>query len=186
MAARHGRRSPHRLAARMVESRCLAFRRTDPAFEPSLRQHRSPLSGNAILRGRAGAETAPEIQSTGCRDKMRARILAGSGLFAMNREISVCVRLHGGPGRTKRISVHCYWGKSPSRVFAPLALFKGGQAVARSTLTFCVMRAGTHLQTGATTRGLYKLTLSTATSNTRSDIPSCRRRGSRISGGSDP
>jgi hypothetical protein len=101
VAARHGRRSPHRLAARMVEPRCLAFRRTDPAFEPSLRQHRSPLSGNAILRGRAGAETAPEIQSTACRDKMRARIPAGSGLFAMNREISVCVRLHGG-GRS-----HC-------------------------------------------------------------------------------
>jgi hypothetical protein len=71
-------------------------------FEPSLRQHRSPLSGNAILRGRdKGAETAPQIQLTDRRDKMRARIPAGAGQFAMNREISVCVRLRGGPGRTR-------------------------------------------------------------------------------------
>jgi hypothetical protein len=60
------------------------------------------LSGNPILQGRdKGAETAPEIQSTACRDKMRARIPASSGLFAMNREISVCARLRGGPGRTR-------------------------------------------------------------------------------------
>jgi hypothetical protein len=31
---------------------------------------------------------------------MRARIPVGSGLFAMNREISVCVRLHGGAERS--------------------------------------------------------------------------------------
>jgi len=30
-----------------------------------------------------------------CRDRMRARIPASSGLFAMNREISVCARLRG-------------------------------------------------------------------------------------------
>jgi hypothetical protein len=32
---------------------------------------------------------------------MRARIPASSGYFAMNREISVCERLRGGPGRTR-------------------------------------------------------------------------------------
>ena len=83
-------------------TRCLAFRRTDPTFEPSLRQHRSPLSGNAILRCRdKGAETAPQIHSTECRDKMRAGIPASSGLFALNREISGCARLRGGAGRTR-------------------------------------------------------------------------------------
>ena len=52
------------------------------------------------LRGRdKGAETAPEIQSTACRDKMRAQIPASSGLFAMNREISVRLRLRGGAER---------------------------------------------------------------------------------------
>ena len=90
------------MGKRHTRSPDLAFRRTDPAFEPSLRQHRSPLSGNAILRGRdEGAETAREIQSTACRDKMRARIPASSGLFAMNREISVRSRMRGGPGRTR-------------------------------------------------------------------------------------
>ena len=54
------------------------------------------------LRGRdKGAETAPEIQSTARRDKMRARIPASSGLFAMNREISVRLRLRGGAERTR-------------------------------------------------------------------------------------
>jgi hypothetical protein len=71
-------------------TKCSVFPRTDPVFEPSLRQYRSLLSGNAILQGRdKGAETAPEIQSTACRDKMRARIPASSGLFATNRKISV-------------------------------------------------------------------------------------------------
>src|SRR5207302_3578950 len=77
---------------------------------PAFHQHRFPLPGNAILRGRdKGAETAPEIPSTHCRDKMRARIPASSGLFALNREISVCVRLRGGPGRTRT-------GNQPPRV----------------------------------------------------------------------
>jgi hypothetical protein len=31
---------------------------------------------------------------------MRARIAASSGLFALNREISVCAGLRGGAGRT--------------------------------------------------------------------------------------
>jgi hypothetical protein len=48
-----------------------------------------------------GRERALEIQSTDCGDKTRARIPASSGLFALNREISVCVRLRGGAGRTR-------------------------------------------------------------------------------------
>jgi hypothetical protein len=32
---------------------------------------------------------------------MRARIAASSGLFALNREISVCAGLRGGAGRTR-------------------------------------------------------------------------------------
>jgi hypothetical protein len=32
---------------------------------------------------------------------MRAQIAASSGLFALNREISVCLRLRGGAGRTR-------------------------------------------------------------------------------------
>jgi hypothetical protein len=43
------------------EARFSAFRRTDPTFEPSLRQHQSPLPGNGILWGRdKGTETASE------------------------------------------------------------------------------------------------------------------------------
>src|SRR4029077_10736980 len=76
--------------------------RTDSAFEPSLYQRRSPPSGNAIFQGRdKDPETAPAIQWADCRDKMRARPAAMSGLFALNREISVCVRLRGGVGRTR-------------------------------------------------------------------------------------
>ena len=48
---------------------------TDPAFEPSLRQHQSLLLGNAILGGRdKGPERALEIQSTDCGDKTCAEI----------------------------------------------------------------------------------------------------------------
>jgi Protein of unknown function (DUF2924) len=47
---------------------------------------------------------ALEVQLTVCRDKMRARIPASSGLFTPNREISVCVRLCGGAGRTRTSS----------------------------------------------------------------------------------
>jgi hypothetical protein len=46
-------------------------------------------------------ETAPAIQWADCRDKMRARIAASSGLFALNREISVRARLCGGAERTR-------------------------------------------------------------------------------------
>ena len=83
-------------------ARCSAFHPTDPAFEPSLHQHKSLPAGNAILRGRdKGPERALEVQLTVCRDKMRARIPASSGLFTSNREISVCLRLRGGAGRTR-------------------------------------------------------------------------------------
>jgi hypothetical protein len=83
-------------------ARCSAFHPTDPAFEPSLHQHKSLPAGNAILRGRdKGPERALEVQLTVCRDKMRARIPASSGLFTPNREISVCLRLRGGAERTR-------------------------------------------------------------------------------------
>jgi hypothetical protein len=82
--------------------RCSAFRRIDSAFEPSLYQRQSPPSGNAIFQGRdKDPETAPAIQWADCRDKMRARIAASSGLFALNREISVCAGLRGGAERTQ-------------------------------------------------------------------------------------
>jgi hypothetical protein len=61
------------LRARFAVNRIVvleSFAPTDPAFEPSLHQHRSPPSGNAILRGRDKVpERALEIQSTDCRDK---------------------------------------------------------------------------------------------------------------------
>jgi hypothetical protein len=60
--------------------RCLAFRRIDPAFEPSLYQGQLPPSGNAIFQGRdKDPKTIPAIQSADCRDKMRAQIAANSG-----------------------------------------------------------------------------------------------------------
>jgi hypothetical protein len=56
-------------------------------------------SGNAIFQGRdKDPETLPSIQSADCRDKMRARIAANSGRFALNREIPVCAGLRGGLG----------------------------------------------------------------------------------------
>ena len=39
---------------------------------------------------------------TDCGDKTRARIPASSGLFALNRKISVYARLHGGGGSHRR------------------------------------------------------------------------------------
>jgi hypothetical protein len=60
------------------------FHPTDAAFKPSIYEHQSPPSGNAILRGRdKGPETVPAIQSADCRDKMRAQIAASSGLFTL-------------------------------------------------------------------------------------------------------
>ena len=89
--------------------RCLASRRTDPAFEPSLYQGQLPPSGNAIFQGRdKDLKTVPAIQSADCRDKMRAQIAANSVRFALNWEISVCadcvVGLVGLELPTKRLS----------------------------------------------------------------------------------
>ena len=75
--------SPTCLPNGQGSTRCLAFRRTDPAFEPSLYQRQSPPPGNAIFQGRdKDPETVPAIQSADCRDKMRAQIAASSGRFA--------------------------------------------------------------------------------------------------------
>ncbi|MGC1236149.1 MAG: hypothetical protein WA838_15965, partial [Xanthobacteraceae bacterium] len=53
-------------------ARCSAFRCTDSAFEPSLYQRQSPLSGNAIFQGRdKDPEMAAAIQQADCRDKMQ-------------------------------------------------------------------------------------------------------------------
>ena len=56
----------------------------------------------------------------------------------------------------------------------------------KHTLTCCVMRASTRLQTGATTRERSRHISAIAISSTRCDTLSCRRRGSRIFGGSEP
>ena len=97
--------------------RCLAFRRTDPAFEPSLYQGQLPPSGNAIFQGRdKDLKTVPAIQSADCRDKMRAQIAANSGRFALNWEISVCAGLRGGAGRTRTSNqtiISSWLGKCP-------------------------------------------------------------------------
>jgi hypothetical protein len=45
-----------------------------------------------------GLETVSEIQLTDYRDKNGARIRATPGLFALNEEISVLIRLCGGGG----------------------------------------------------------------------------------------
>jgi hypothetical protein len=42
------------------------------------------------------AETTPEVLPIACRDKMRARIPASSGLFATSREISALSIEHSG------------------------------------------------------------------------------------------
>jgi hypothetical protein len=70
----------------------------DPVWVPGtapITPQPSPPAGNK------GPERVPEIQLTDYRDKTRARIPVSSGLFAPHREISVCVRLRGGAGRTR-------------------------------------------------------------------------------------
>jgi hypothetical protein len=55
--------SPTCLPNGQGSARCSAFRCTDSAFEPSLYQRQSPLSGNAIFQGRdKNPEMAPAIQ----------------------------------------------------------------------------------------------------------------------------
>jgi hypothetical protein len=87
----------------------LTRRRTSPPNRTNERPHKTPgfrhgsqhsrtglwrtkslFPGNGILQGRdKGPKTTPEIQSTACRDKMRARIPANSGLFATSRELEL-------------------------------------------------------------------------------------------------
>ena len=55
----------------------------------------------------------------------------------------------------------------------------------KPTLTCCGTPAATHSQIGDTIPERFRLTLATATFSTPCDTPSCRRRGSRIFGGSD-
>ena len=47
------------------------------------------------------AETAVKVQRPRCRDKIS--LTAHSGLFGENREISISVRMRGGPGRRSTI-----------------------------------------------------------------------------------
>jgi hypothetical protein len=84
--------SPNLVNSHHTVERCL-----DRA--PGNRGHSHPTGSLFGLRRRetrfSGAETkapetAPEISLTDCRDKMRARIPANSGLFELNREISGC------------------------------------------------------------------------------------------------
>jgi hypothetical protein len=56
-----------------------------------------------VARRDKDPETAPAIQWAGCRD---ARIAASSGLFALNREISVCAGLRGGVGSCLTFKPH--------------------------------------------------------------------------------
>ena len=89
--------SPTCLSNGQGSAKCLAFRPTDAAFEPSLHQRQSPPPGNAIFQSRdKDPKTVPAIQSADCRDKRRAQIAANSGRFALNWEISVCAGLRGG------------------------------------------------------------------------------------------
>jgi hypothetical protein len=103
-SVRHGHCPSHRLTCRMVEAT------RDARLSIPLTQHSNRVSTNTNLCPRetrfCAAETkaperALEVQLTVCRDKMRARIPASSGLFTSNREISVCLRLRGGAERTR-------------------------------------------------------------------------------------
>jgi hypothetical protein len=70
------------------------------SIRTGLRQCRSPFNG--ISGGRDnGVETARHIQPIVSRDKAPARKPASSVLFARHREISVCMGLRGGAGRTR-------------------------------------------------------------------------------------
>jgi hypothetical protein len=75
-------------------------RKCDAFFQMDHSWSMSALPPKADSRS-PSRDTTPQIQSTACRDKMRARIPASSGLFATSREISVCTRLRGGAERTR-------------------------------------------------------------------------------------
>jgi class 3 adenylate cyclase len=85
---------PERIDAVVWFSDLRGFTRITKSGSPRTLPSKDALSKHS-------AEMVLEIQSTACRDKMRARIPASSGLSATSREISVCVRLRGGPERTR-------------------------------------------------------------------------------------
>ena len=91
-----------RLATRMVpnSTRCSAFRRIDPAFEPSLCEPSLCCRETQFCRAETKAPKRPwKSKPTACRDKMRARIPANSGLFA--EPGNLCLRgMRGGAGRS--------------------------------------------------------------------------------------
>jgi hypothetical protein len=65
------------------------------------RTRRFAVVTGLIAGGDKSAGKAPKIRMPSCRDDAHTRKPAISGHFAMNREISVCVRLRGGAGRTR-------------------------------------------------------------------------------------
>jgi hypothetical protein len=68
----------------------------------SLRHCQSLFPGNEILPGRdSGIERARHIQLIVSRDKVSARKPTNWAPFARHREISVCMGLRGGAGRTR-------------------------------------------------------------------------------------
>jgi hypothetical protein len=91
-------------------------RRDDP-IRTSLRHCRSLFPGNGILRGRdSGVEKARHIQPIVSRDKAPVRKPTNSALFARHREISVCMGLRGGAGRTRTSNqtiISSWLGKFP-------------------------------------------------------------------------
>ena len=83
-----------------------AFPSSGAAFEPVSASRGLCCRETVILQPDQGAEMAVGIQLAARRDQAPARKPAGSGLFAKSREISVRVRLRGGPGRSVRIQPH--------------------------------------------------------------------------------
>ena len=82
----------------------ISFSLTSP-IRTSLRHFRSPFPGNGILGAETAAPKRPvHIQRSSSRDKTPGRIAASWALFARHREISVCVGLGGGAGRTRTSS----------------------------------------------------------------------------------
>jgi hypothetical protein len=68
----------------------------------SLRHCQSLFPGSGILMGRdSGVEKVRHIRPIVNRDKEPARKSTNPALFAHKREISVCMGLRGGPGRTR-------------------------------------------------------------------------------------
>jgi len=74
----------------------------DVAFEPRLRQHKSPFPGNVFLRARdKSPKKRPQRQLRFSETKRRHDNAANPGLFASRQEISAIGGLRGGPGRIR-------------------------------------------------------------------------------------